>query len=201
VKEKVERKKKRLIIGLVIFFIVIGSLGFMQLSGLYLVVGGDGGGDGGDDVYIPPGEVPTNPSIIINQGATSTDKFEINLELSCDYAAQMRIRLDFDGGWGAWERYTTLKTVILPDTSIDYPDYRISVQFRNAYGVSEEVYYDITVHIETPIPSPTIPTEPSETVVKPIIETYQIIGIVVAVVLVGTIVIIQKLRKKARRKN
>ena len=204
-----ERKKKRLIIGLVIFCIVIGTFSILNLTGLYFVIDdGGGGGDDDGDGYIPPGEdipptliVPSNPSIIINKGATSTDKFEITIELSCDNADQMRIRLDFDGGWGAWERYATLKTVILSDKSTDYPDYRVSVQFRNADGVSGEAYYDIMVYIATPIPDPVTPPEPPEIVVKPLIETYQIIGIVVAVVLVGTIVVIQKLKKKPRRKN
>ena len=87
--------------------------------------------------------LPTNPSIIINGGDTTTDSFVVTLTLSCDDANEMRFKLSYDTSWTSWEIYNTIRIVTLPENSIDNPEYRVGVMFQNENGETEVVYKDI----------------------------------------------------------
>ncbi len=90
--------------------------------------------------YIVP--VPSNPSIIINNGDNSTDSPLVTLSLSADGAQEMCFRNGTDGTWTAWESYSTTKQINVAG-STNNTIYSISAKFRNLGGESEVVSDDI----------------------------------------------------------
>ncbi len=97
----------------------------------------------------PPELLPSNPSIIINSGVETTDSFEVTLSLYCDRADEMQIQISI-GVWTDWVDYTTTYIItLLGVADPDYPDFRVSVIFRNDNGTTEDagygdIYDDIT---------------------------------------------------------
>lgn len=91
--------------------------------------------------YPPPVVLPTNPTIIINSGALTTELFEVTLTLSCDNADEMHFQKS-EGVWTDWEPYSTTYTLLLFDGDPYYPDYRVEVEFRNVDGTTKDAGYD-----------------------------------------------------------
>lgn len=101
-------------------------------------------------VNIPgPGEnLPLNPSITINDGAETTNSFELALTLSCDNADEMRFQIDI-GIWTEWTTYSTSHTLMLNESYLYDDTFRVGVVFRNVDGTTEDagyknIYDDIT---------------------------------------------------------
>ncbi len=90
--------------------------------------------------YIMP--VPSNPSMVINNGDNSTDSPLVTLTLSANGAQEMCFRNGTDGTWTAWESYSTTKQINLAG-STNNTIYSISAKFRNLGGESEVVSDDI----------------------------------------------------------
>ena len=105
---------------------------------------------------------PSNPSIIINNGETTTNSLEVTLTLSCDNADEMQFQISEDI-WINWIAYTTTYIITLFENDPAAPDYRIGVKFRNEDGTTEDagygdIYDDIT-YVEPPVPPPIPPKE------------------------------------------
>lgn len=86
--------------------------------------------------------LPTNPSIIINNGDLTTDSFELTLTLSCDNADEMHFQIDI-GIWTNWIAYSTTNILTLTEGHLDNNKFYIGVVFKNTDGVSVEVFDDI----------------------------------------------------------
>ncbi len=95
--------------------------------------------------------IPLNPSIIINNGDTSTDSTLVNLTLSADGAGEMCFKNGSTGAWTEWEAYSTTKQLLLYGSS-NNTVYTIYVKFRNPMGetspVSDSILYLITAEEE-----------------------------------------------------
>ncbi|MFX1452058.1 MAG: hypothetical protein ACFFCM_14565 [Promethearchaeota archaeon] len=78
---------------------------------------------------------PQNPSIIINNGDTTTNSSLVTLTLSAINADEMCFRNGTDGAWTAWEPYNITKQIELAG-SINNTIYSISAKFRNLGGES-----------------------------------------------------------------
>ncbi len=105
---------------------------------------------------------PSNPSIIINNGETTTNSLEVTLTLSCDNADEMQFQISEDI-WINWIAYTTNYIITLFENDPAAPDYRIGVEFRNEDGTTEDagygdIYDDITYEATDPPIDP--PTDP-----------------------------------------
>lgn len=155
---------------------------------------------------IPGEESPSNPTISINEGATITD-FEISLTLSCDDADEMRFKIDSDsenGVWSIYESYATTKALTLPyKFSTTNIHYEVSVQFYNKYGTSEIVYDEIEFIVGGPEPTPPIPSPPTPEPTPTDTTNNQgiIYGIIIAIVIgISTIIILEVVRRKRKRK-
>lgn len=106
------------------------------------------------DIYIPdpppdPDILPQNPSIVIDNGAETTDSFTITLTLSCDNAEEMHFRL-YGDYWTNWTSYETTYTLILCEEYLQSDNiFRVGVVFWNENGTTEDagygdIYDDIT---------------------------------------------------------
>jgi len=82
--------------------------------------------------------IPSYPSIIINNGDASTDNPLVTLTLSAINADEMCFRNWTAGTWTSWESYSTTKQLYL-EGSTDNTLYTISVKFRNAIGETSPV--------------------------------------------------------------
>ena len=100
------------------------------------------------DIHIPepdppPDILPSNPSIIINNGAETTDSLVLTLTLSCDNAEEMSFQIYY-GMWTNWTVYKTTYTLTLSENNPDIPDFRIGVEFRNENGTTADAGYKDT---------------------------------------------------------
>jgi len=95
--------------------------------------------DNGIDIFLLKYvEFPKNPSIIINNGAETTNSSLVNLSLSVLYAEEMCFKNGTTGSWSDWEPYFTNKQLYL-EGSINDTFYTISVKFRNSKGETSSV--------------------------------------------------------------
>jgi len=108
------------------------------------------------DLFIPP----TNPSIIINDGANTTDSLEVILTLSCNYATKMQFEIY--GNLLNWVAYIEIYPFTFSQESPDYPIYKVGVIFGNDDGETEIIYDEITHVIESVLE--VLPTNPSITI-------------------------------------
>ena len=94
---------------------------------------------------------PPTGSIMINEGAATTDSVDVNLTLSASDpqsgVSQMRFRNN-GGVWSNWETYSTTKSWSL--SSGDGLK-RIQVDFRNGVGLTYATYADITLNTSVPV--------------------------------------------------
>lgn len=96
----------------------------------------------------------TDPSIIINFGASTTNTYDVILILYCDNDPEaMSFKLSLDSVWTAWESYSTTKNVTLPESSIYNPNYTVGVKYKKNSWESEPVYDDITYDPEASPPN------------------------------------------------
>lgn len=72
--------------------------------------GGGGGGGGGSSYDTTP---PTNTSISLNAGATTTSSLTVNVTLGATEASQMIISNDAGFAGASWETYSTVKSWVL----------------------------------------------------------------------------------------
>lgn len=84
--------------------------------------------------------LPFNPSIIINDGAKTTNSLTITLTLSCDDADEMRFQIDI-GIWTEWTAYSTTHILMLNESNLYDDKFYIGVVFRNADGTTEDAGY------------------------------------------------------------
>jgi len=84
--------------------------------------------------------LPFNPSIIINDGAKTTNSLTITLTLSCDDADEMRFQIDI-GIWTEWTAYSTTHILMLNESYLYDDKFYIGVVFRNADGTTEDAGY------------------------------------------------------------
>lgn len=91
---------------------------------------------------VPPDDLPSNPSIIANGGASTTNSFRVNLVLSCQNADNMKFIVN--GISTTWIPYTTTYSLTLNENDLNYPIYEIGVIFKNDAGESNEVTDTIT---------------------------------------------------------
>lgn len=100
------------------------------------------------EIYVapPPLVLPTNPSIIINNGDLTTDSFDVIITLSCNDANEMRFQIS-SGVYLDWVPYSTSYTLTLSKVNPDYPNYYIGVTFRNQDGNSGEVFDGIKYEV------------------------------------------------------
>jgi len=96
-----------------------------------------------ESVVIGAPVLPSNPSIIINDGAETTDSLTVTLTLDCDNAEEMSFRISLDT-YLDWIPYTTTHTLMLLEDDPARPDYRVGVVFRNEDGESKDVFDEIT---------------------------------------------------------
>jgi len=127
---------------------------------------------------------PTNPSIIINNGAETTDSYNVELTLYCNDADEMRFQIK-EGYWTDYVDYATTYPITLFEDDPLSPDYRVGVEFKNIYGTIETwdgITYD---------PEEIIPEDDDE-------EDYILLTIVLILILGSLIgiVIFMKVRKK-----
>jgi len=111
------------------------------------------GGSGGDyDIFYKKFSSPTplNPSIIINNGDTSTNSTLVTLTLSADGATEMCFRNGATVTWTNWEAYATAKQSYLVGPT-NNTEYLICVKFRNATGETTPVCDGILYLIFTPL--------------------------------------------------
>ena len=91
--------------------------------------------------------LPSNPSISINDGAETTDSYEVILTLGCDNADEMRFQIK-EGYWTEPVDYTTTYPITLFEDDPWSPNYRVEVEFKNIYGTIKEDD-DITYECDT----------------------------------------------------
>ena len=101
-------------------------------------------------VEIPPtttDEPPSNTSISINNGASSTNSTLVSITLSAVGASEMCFRNGTTGNWTSWEAYNTTKKLYLAG-STNNTEYTIYVKFQNSDGettpISDSIRYLIT---------------------------------------------------------
>jgi len=93
---------------------------------------------------------PLNPSIIINNGDTSTNSTLVDLTLSADGATEMCFRNGTTGSWSSWEAYATAKQLHL-EGSINNTEYSIYVKFQNALGETNPIGDSILYLVFSPL--------------------------------------------------
>lgn len=138
--------------------------------------------------------LPSNPSIIINDGAETTNSFEVTLTLYCDNADEMQFQISV-GVWINWTAYSTTYIITLFENDPFKPDYRVGVVFRNEVGTTEDadygdIYDDITYKLEEEPPPP-----PPNGDDKPVDYTlmYVLLGVFVGLVGIGIFLKYRKL--------
>lgn len=135
---KLKKKHKQILFVVVVLSAILISVMVVQFSGFMIINGG-----GGIPEPEPEPTIPTNPSIVINNGDLITNSFEITLTLNCNDADEMKIRLTNDL-YLNWESYTTTYVLILSESVLYNSEFRIGVIFKNVIGESVEVFDDIT---------------------------------------------------------
>ena len=106
--------------------------------------------DNGIDIFILKYvDFPTNPSIIINAGAETTNSSLVDLTLSVLYAEEMCFKNGTTGSWSDWEPYASNKQLYL-EGSINDTVYTISVKFRNSKGETSSVNDSVTLIYNLP---------------------------------------------------
>ncbi|KKM25680.1 hypothetical protein LCGC14_1592580 [marine sediment metagenome] len=152
-----------------------------------------------DPVYPTPTPTPvypTNPSIIINNGAETTDSFDLTLTLYCDDADEMQFRIDINT-YLNWTTYSTTYILTITKGNLISNIYRIGVIFRNENGTTEDAGYD-KIFDDILYEEPT--QEKDDEPPLPFDYTMIYILIVVLGVLIGAGILLRN-RKKRRSKN
>jgi len=141
---------------------------------------------------------PTNPSILINNGESTTNSLDITVKISCTDATTMRFKLSSDTSWTSWERYGTSRSFTLPEVSLDNPNFNVAVQFQNADGETGETdAVDGITYVELEEEE----EEEEETTTEPLLTTEQIVILVVILSLaVSGVIIIQVINKRRKLK-
>lgn len=142
------------------------------------VSSGGGGGGGSGSIVI----TPINPSLVINNQATSTTSGAISLSLGASGATEMIIAENSNFSGAAWESFVTSKNWILSSTPGTKTIY---VRYRNSYGglsniVSDSIEFspaNVSVVTEPTAPVITQPVTES-TVVSPVVVTPEVTVIV-----------------------
>ena len=93
---------------------------------------------------------PLNPSIVINNGDTSTNSTLVTLTLSAEGVEEMCFRNGTDGIWSSWEVYSTIKQVYL-EGSLNNTAYIVQVKYRNSFGETSPVGDSILYIIIPPL--------------------------------------------------
>jgi len=94
-------------------------------------------------------EPPSNPSIIINNGAINTNSTLVDLALSAIGAEEMSFRNGTTGTWTNWESFNTTKQLYLAG-STNNTEYSIYVKFENEAGESD-LAYDSIIYLSLPL--------------------------------------------------
>lgn len=131
-----------------------------------------------------------DPSILINDGAETTNSFEVILTLYCGNADEMQLQIT-EGFWTNWTAYATTYTITLFENDPFYPDYRIEVVFRSGgvttkdagYTEGNAIYDDIIYDPEGEPPPP--PPVLIEEEIDYTILTYILLGVLVGLVGIG----------------
>jgi len=76
------------------------------------------------------GKILTNPSVLINDGAETTNGLMVLLIINCGNASEMKIKTGAVTPWNNWESYQTMKTITLGEPNPYFPIYTVSIQFR-----------------------------------------------------------------------